>query len=192
MTTGLDHTITHRCSNVPDLSALLASHTAAAAALAADDAAAFRGEGPRIDGRIGTLLSLVLGALASSGAIGGVGASASRARHAYLAEGLLVTAAVVIVAGLLLVVRLILPRLRRVTAASGALAQVSTLPDAAAARAYYCAAVLDQGLSYQAASAHQHAVSIARRYRRFRTAGYVLVAGVLQAAAGFLALAGGW
>lgn len=167
-------------------------HTAAAAALAARDADAFRAEGPRIDNRIGTLLSLVLGGLASSSVVGGVGGELAHQRHAYVALGLLVASAVVTVVGLLLIVRLILPRLTRVTARSGELARMSVLPDAEAARAFYLAAAADQGLSHQAAAAHRHAVAIARRFRRFRTAGYVLVAGLLLAAAGFLTLAGGW
>jgi hypothetical protein len=179
--------------DLPDLSALLAEHSAAAAALAAADAGEFRAEGPRIDGRIATLASLVLGALASGGVLGGLGTSVSHQRHAYLAQGLLMGAAVVLVAGLLLFVRLLLPRLTKVTAQSGALARLSVLPDAQAARRYYLAAVVtDQGLSHQAAAAHRHAVGIARRMRRFRRAGYVLVSGVVLAAAGFLALAWGW
>jgi hypothetical protein len=176
---------------VADLGALLAAHQAAAGALAAADAEAFRQEGPRIDGRIGTLLSLVLGALATSSVIGGVGATLSRQRHAYLAMGLLASSAVVIVAGLVLIVRLILPRLTRVTARSGALAQVAVLPDATAAREHYRAAAQD-GLTYQSTTAWWHAVAIAARFRRFRNAGRVLVAGVVLAAAGFLALSWGW
>lgn len=186
---GTPHTIGR--TDVVDLGALLAGHNAAATALAAADADAFRQEGPRIDGRIGTLLSLVLGGLASSGVVGGVGASVSRQRHAYLALGLLATAAVVIVVGLVLIVRLILPRLTRVTARSGPLATVSVLPDAAAARAYYQRAASDC-LAYQSGAAWRHAVTIARRFRRFRIAGRVLVAGVLLATAGFLALSAGW
>lgn len=165
---------------------------ATAAALAAADADAFRQEGPRIDGRIGTLLSLMLGALASSGAIGGVGATVSRQHHAYVATGLLTTSALVIVAGLALILRLILPRLtRRVTAQSGALALVADLPDVASARAHYRVAAQDC-LTYQSSLAWSHAVAIRRRFRRFRRAGIVLLVGVLLAAAGFLALSGGW
>jgi hypothetical protein len=179
-------------TDVPDLAALLAGHNAAAAALAAADAEAFRQEGPRIDARIGTLLSLVLGALASSGFVGGIGASVSRQRHAYLATGLLAVSALVIVAGLVLIVRLILPRLsRRVTARSGSLARVSVLPDATAVRAHYQSAAQDC-LAYQSFEAWRHAAGIARRFRRFRTAGRVLVVGVVLAAAGFLALGWGW
>jgi hypothetical protein len=175
---------------VLDLGTLLADRRAAAAALAAYDAEAIRQEGPRIDNRIGTLLTLVLGALASSGVVGGVGASVSRQRHAYLAMGLLATAAVVIVAGLLLIVRLILPRMtREVTTRSGALARVAALPDAAAARAHYYAAAQDC-VSYQSAVAWSYATGIRRRFFRFRTAGRVLVVGVVLAAVGFLAL--GW
>lgn len=164
----------------------------AAALLAAADADAFRAEGPRIDGRIGTLLSLVLGGLASSGAVGGVGGSVSRERHAHVAMGLLAVAAVVILAGLVLVVRLILPRLtRRVTPNSWSLAHVADLPTLAAARAYYRDAAQDC-LTYQASQARSHAVAIRRRFRRFRRAGWVLLAGVGLAAAGFLALGWGW
>lgn len=163
-----------------------------AAQLAAADATSIQAEGPRIDNRIGILLSLLLGGLASSSVLGGVGASISRQRHAYVATGLLVAAAVVIVVGLVLIVRLVLPRLtRRVTAQSGALARLAELPDAAAARDYYRAAVGDC-LAYQALLAWSHAVGIRRRYRRFRRAGYVLVVGVLLATAGFLALGWGW
>jgi hypothetical protein len=97
-------------ADAPGLAALAADHTTAAAALAAADAEAFRQEGPRIDARIGTLLTLVLGALASSGFVGGIGASVSRQRHAYLAMGLLAVSALVIVAGVVLIVGLILPR----------------------------------------------------------------------------------
>lgn len=176
-----------------DLAELLAAHHAAAAALAAADAEAFRQEGPRIDDRINTLLALVVGALASASVVGGVGGSVSHARHAYLAEGLLTASAVVIVAGLLLVARLILPRLTWVTDRPGPLARVSVLPDTAAARRFYLAAALDDGgLSHQAGAAHRHAVAIARRFRRFRRAGYVLVGGLVLALAGSLALAGGW
>lgn len=164
----------------------------AAAVLAAADAAAFRAEGPRIDARIGTLLSLVLGALASGGVVGGLGGSLSRARHAYLALGLLAAAAVVIVVGVVLIVRLILPRLSNgVTPHSWSLAHVAELPDLVAVRAYYQAAA-QAPLSHQARQAHSHAVAIRRRFRRFRRAGWVLVAGVVLAAAGFLALGWGW
>ncbi|HEX9334543.1 MAG TPA: hypothetical protein VF892_01610 [Pseudonocardiaceae bacterium] len=180
-----------RLSAVPDLDVLLAQHAAAAAALAAADAEAFWAEGPRIDGRIGTLLSLVLGGLASSGVVGGVGGELAHQRHAFVALGLLVASAVVTVTGLLLIVRLILPRLTQVTARSGRLARVSVLPDAAAAREHYRAAAQDC-LAYQAAAAWRHAVTIARRLRRFRTAGRVLVVGVVLATAGFLALSWGW
>lgn len=168
-----------------------AEASAVAARLAAADAQAFRAEGPRIDARIGTLLSLMLGGLASSGVVGGLGGSLSRQRHAYLAFGLLAVAAVVLVAGLVLIVRLILPRLTPVTPTSGALAVVAALPDVAAARAHYRAAGRDC-LAYESALAYHHAVAITRRFYRFRTAGRVLVAGVVLAAAGFLALAGGW
>lgn len=174
-----------------DLADLLGRHTSTAAGLAAADAEAFRSEGPRIDNRIGTLLSLVLGAVAASGAVGGVGATVSRQHHAYLAAGLLVAAAGVIVAGLLLIVRLILPRLSAVHPCSGALARVAALPDPDAARAHYQRAALDC-VGYQSRVAWRHATQITRRWFRFRTAGRVLVAGVLLAAAGFLALGVGW
>jgi hypothetical protein len=164
----------------------------AAAALAAADADAFRAEGPRIDARIGTLLTLVLGALASSGFIGGIGASVSRQRRAYLAMGLLAVSALVIVAGLVLIVGLILPRLSKVvTARSGVLARVSVLPDEAAVRAHYLAAAQDR-LAYQSFTAWRHAAEIARRFHRVRTAGRVLLVGVALAALGFLALGWGW
>lgn len=163
-----------------------------AAGLAAADAESFRGEGPRIDARIGTLLSLVLGGLASSGAVGGIGGSVSRTRHAYLAMSLLALASVVIVVGLVLVVRLILPRMtRRVTVHSWSLAHVADLPDTTAARVYYRAAARDC-LAYQACQARSHAVAIRRRFRRFRRAGWVLLVGVVLAAVGFLALGWGW
>lgn len=163
-----------------------------AAALARADADEFRAEGPRIDGRINTLVTLVLGGLASAGVLGGVGGSVSRAHHAVVAHGLLATSAVVIVAGLVLQVGLILPRLsRRVTSRSGALARVSVLPDDVAVRDYYRAAARTC-LAYQSASALRHARGIAARFHRFRTAGYVVTAGVLLAAAGFLALGWGW
>lgn len=162
-----------------------------AARLAAVDAEAFRSEGPRIDNRIGSLLTLMLGGLASSGVVGGLGASVSRQRHAYVAFGLLAVSAVVIVAGLVLIVRLILPRLTRVTPTSGALALVAALPDVASARTHYQAAGRDC-LAYQSALAYHHAVAITRRFFRFRTAGRVLMAGVVLATAGFLALGWGW
>jgi hypothetical protein len=180
-----------RLSAVPDLDVLLAQHTAAAATLARSDAESFQSESPRIDNRIGTLLSLVLGGLASSSVVGGVGGELAHQRHAVVALGLLVASAVVTVAGLLLIVRLILPRLTRVTARSGPLAQVSVLPDEAAARAHYRAAAQDC-LAYQSAAAWRYAVAVARRFRRFRTAGRVLVVGVVLATAGFLALSWGW
>ena len=165
---------------------------ASAAALAATDADAFRQEGPRIDNRVNTLLTLVLGGLASSGGLGGVGAAVSHRQHAYLAMWLLVAAAVVILTGLVLIVELILPRLtRQVTVRSGHLARVAALPDQAAAHAYYQAAAQDC-LAHQALAAWSHATAIRRRFRRFRRAGYVLLAGVLLATAGFLALGWGW
>jgi hypothetical protein len=167
-------------------------HNALAATLAAADAQAFREEGPRIDNRIGTLLSLLLGGMASSSVLGGVGASLSRERHADVAMVLLATAAVVIAVGLVLIVRLILPRLSpRITARSGALAQVAALPDVAAVRDFYRVAAQDR-LGYQAGLARAHAVAIRRRFFRFRRAGWVLVAGVLLATCGFLALGWGW
>lgn len=183
--------MTHGHTTTVDLSELLATRDAAGAALAAKDADTFRQEGPRIDNRIAGLLSLVLGALASSGLVGGVGASLSRQRHAYLAMGLLGCSAVVLSAGLLLTVRLILPRLTKVTARSTTLAHVAALPDAAAARAHYGTAAQDC-LTYQATAAWSHAIAITRRFRRFRRAGRVLLVGVLLATAGFLALSWGW
>jgi hypothetical protein len=187
------------------------------AALAAADADAFRSEGPRIDARIGTLASLVFAVLASTGAVGGVGTSISRARHAEVATWLLVAGAVAFAVGFVMIVRLILPRLVRVTPATGvlawaaalplvgplvrrltrirpapgALAQVAALPDTTAAAAYYAAAAEDC-LAYQATDAWAHGVAIARRFRRFRRAGWVLTTAVVLAAAGFLALGWGW
>jgi hypothetical protein len=163
-----------------------------AAELAAADAAAFRHEGPRIDARIGILLTLVLGGLASGGLVGGIGGSVSRQRHAYVALGLLTVAALVTVAGVVLIVRLILPRLSPVvTDRSGPLARVSVLPDEAAVRAYYRAAAQDR-LAYQSHAAWRYAVGTARRFHRFRTAGRVLMAGVVLSALGFLVLSWGW
>lgn len=175
-----------------DLSALLVERDTTAAALAAADAEAYRAEGPRIDDRIGTLLTLLLGALASSGAVGGVGTALSRQRHAYIALGLLVAAAVVLVAGLGLICRLILPRLTRAaTPRSWSLAWVAALPDPADAAEHYRAAAADC-LAYQSRQAWSNATSIRRRFFRFRTAGRVLLVGAGLAAAGFLALGWGW
>jgi hypothetical protein len=180
-----------RGTHPTDLTALLADHNATGAALAATDADAFRQEGPRIDNRIGSLLSLILGALASSGLIGGVGASLSRAHHAPLAMGLLAGSSVVIATGLLLTVRLILPRLSTtITVQSGPLPRVAALPHPAAARAHYSTAARDC-LTYQSAAAWSHAVAISRRFRRFHRAGTVLLIGVALATAGFIALAWG-
>lgn len=169
-----------------------ADRNATAAGLAAADAEAFRQEGPRVDNRIGTLLSLLLGGMASSSVLGGVGTTLSQQRHAYVAMVLLAAAAVVIAVGLVLIVLLILPRMsRRVTARSGALAQVAALPDAAAVREHYRTAAMDP-LGYQAGLARAHAVGIRARFYRFKVAGWVLVTGVLMATAGFLALGWGW
>jgi hypothetical protein len=162
------------------------------AELAAADADAFRAEGPRIDNRIGTLVNLVIGAVAASGGIGGVAGLISRQHHAYVATTLLGVSAVVLMAGFLLIGRLILPRITpSPTSQSWSLAWVADLPDADAARDYYETAAddLDTHLCLQAWS---HAVSIRRRFRRFRTAGRVLAVGAVLALVGFLALAWGW
>jgi hypothetical protein len=183
-------TVTGTGTGTIDLAALLAHHHATGAALAAQDADAFRQEGPRIDNRITSLLSFVLGALISGGFVGGASALVSH-HHAYLATALLTTAAAVLATGVLLHVRLILPRLTTVTDQSGPLARVADLPDPAAARQHYLTAARDC-LTYQATAAWCHAVGITRRNRRFRRAGRLLLTGVLLAAAGFIALRQGW
>ena len=163
---------------------------AAAARLAAADADAIRQEGPRSDTRIGLLLSLLLGGAASASVFGGLGTELAHARHAYVATGLLAAAAVVVVVGLVLIVGLILPRLsRRVTAQSGVLAQVANLPGHQAVREFYRAAAIDP-LGHQVRAVRSHAVGIQRRLYRLRRAGWVLVAGIVLATAGWLAL--GW
>lgn len=166
--------------------------TAAAVALAAADFDAFRSEPPRTDARIGILASLILGGVASIGGVGGLGATVSRQHHAHVAFALLVAAAVALAAGVVMIVRLILPRMdRQLTTQSGGLHQVAALPDAAAARRYYTAAARDC-LTHWSGRTWCQSKASTRRLFRLRGAGRVLGIGVLLVLAGVLALAAGW
>lgn len=157
------------------------------AQLAAVDAEAFRQEGPRADNRVGILATLLLGLLAAAGGIGALNVLTNRAHHAPVATVLLCAGATVFVVGLIAIVRLILPRLSRKVSREGVLGVVASLPDVEAACEHYRQAAQDR-LAYQAACAWAHARLITRRNRRLRRGGWLLVLGVVLAAAGLVAL----
>lgn len=187
-------------------------HVIEGAELAALDCERIWQEGPRMDARIGTLMTTLLGGLASAGGIGGYGGMLSRERDAKLALALLVLAAVVIVVGLIMNLRLILPRMtienkeqarwpRRLlelvlpthekTDNANALKGLASVENADEAYDYYVNAAKDP-LRYMASQAHAHANAITGRNWRFVRAGWMVMTGIVVALAGSLSLAMGW
>jgi hypothetical protein len=162
---------------------------AVAARLAELDAVAFRSEAPRTDAKVGHMLSLVGAVGAVIGVVGTLGTAVSLRTGATAAAWLIGAAAVVIVAGLVMVFLMILPRLA--APAGGPMVTVAELADQVAVRTHYLTAAQDP-LDYVAGAAWLHARVAVGRYRRAFWSGVVLLAGLLLGLAGGLALGWGW